>query len=156
MRRTAPCQRSAAAPPRVAGTTLVELVFAIAIVSGVFLALLVKRTEVVERTGDYMHEQRLQFLTQEKLDQVIYGVEEETSGTFMLPPEANWNVQAKNISNSEHYLLECTITVTYRTVEDKDREYRLTSWIIPDPSNRLLLALPATGSTTTTTTTGGG
>jgi len=130
------------------GFTLIELVLAVAIIGGAFMTLLFLRTEAVDRACNYNRSRALPRLAQEQLDDVAFGIDENTDGAFedRGKPDWRWEVEVVQISTAEPVLLECTITVTYPERRDEEGEYRLSTWFFPDYENHLLdlIAMPDT------------
>ncbi len=122
------------------GFTLIELVLAVAIIGGSFMTLLYVRSAAVQRAYLYNQARQLQRLAQEQLDEVSYGVVEDTDGSFedRGKPDWRWEIQAVQVSTSDPVLLECTITVTYPEGRDEEAEYRLSTWFFPDDEHHLL------------------
>ncbi len=129
-------------PASTAAFTLIELVLAVAILGGSFLTLLLVRAQAVNRAGTYNQERRIQRLAQEKLDQVMYGLEEELEGTFENEQQKTWHVQVQNLGDPDTPLFACTITVTYPDAADRESEqtYELTSWIFYPSQESILHA----------------
>ncbi len=119
------------------GFTLVELVVAVAILGGAFLSLLYLRSSAVARSTEYNRERLIQRLAQEKLDEVIYELEDDKDGAFEEQPQWTWRVDVQTISTEGESLLECTITVTYPTEYQEENEYTLSRWFFSDEDHPL-------------------
>ena len=96
------------------GFTLIELVMAVAIISGSFLSLLYLRTDAVERAFNYNQDRMVQRLSREKLDEVAFGVEEALEGDLEVPGKSAlwpWRAELADISTEElgPRLLEITL-----------------------------------------------
>ncbi|MGE3165684.1 MAG: prepilin-type N-terminal cleavage/methylation domain-containing protein [Planctomycetota bacterium] len=125
------------------GFTLIELVIALAILSASILTILYLQIDAVEDAGDSVRDRHLQLLAQQKLDDVMFGIEEGYEGTFERDPGIQWSVvvnsMGTNPSADQIPLVECTITVTKQPDPNKDPvEYRLTCWFFPDAGNPIL------------------
>ena len=98
------------------GFTLIELVMAVAIISGSFLSLLYLRTEAVDRAFNYNQDRMVQRLSREKLDEVAFGIEEALEGDLEVPGKSTlwpWRAEPVDISTEEvgPRLLEITLTL---------------------------------------------
>lgn len=119
------------------GFTLVELVIAIAILSTSILAMLYLRTAAVDRVRDAKQELFLQRLAQEKMDAVMFGLEQELEGEFEENQKVTYSIQAQAVgmgtqSSSGVPLAECTIELNYNPDERQEPiQYTLTSWFFP-------------------------
>ena len=126
------------------GFTLMELVIAIAVFSTTILTMLYLRLEAIERVRESYETRYLQRLAQEKLDEVMFGVEEALDGEMELDPNVTWIVDAHEIAGTnreegEAPLLECTITLTWDPSDQAEpREYKLSSWFFPQPESLLM------------------
>ncbi|MFQ5653682.1 MAG: prepilin-type N-terminal cleavage/methylation domain-containing protein [Planctomycetota bacterium] len=131
------------------GFTLLELVLAVAILATAVLSMLSLRTSAVDRASVYTRDRAIRRLAQEKLDEVVFGIEEELSGTleWRRRPrspvvELPWEVRVQRVSTDGPELLECTITVTYSAGSSsqgsEEEEYQLGTWIFPDDESPLL------------------
>ena len=123
------------------GFTLIELVVAVAILSGAFLTLLFLRTSAVDRAASYNRDRMIQRLARQKLDEVAHGIVEDLEGDFEEEnrPEWTYEVQVQNLSQDGADLLECTITVLYSEGQDLEpSEYTLSKWFFPDEESALL------------------
>lgn len=126
------------------GFTLMELVIAVAVFSTTILTMLYLRVEALERVRDSWEARYLQRLAQEKLDEVMFGVEDALDGEFEEDTRVTWLVDAHEIgatsrAEGEVPLVECTITLTYTPSERTEpREYILSSWFFPQPESLLL------------------
>lgn len=132
---------------RSGGFTLLELVLAVAIIGGSFLTLLSLKLDSIDRADGYNTRRMIQRFTQEQLDEVAFGILEETFGTFEERgrPDWTWEIQAVEVSTTEPILLECTITTTYPSGPDGTEEYQLSTWFFPDEENHLLAGLSSGG-----------
>ncbi len=103
------------------GFTLVELVVAVAIISGAFLTLLYMRTDAVDRAFTYNQQRLVERLARELLDEVAFGVSESMYGTAELPGQPNdaegwpWSATINDLSTEEFgpRLLEITLTLEH-------------------------------------------
>ena len=123
------------------GFTLLELVLAVAILGGSLLTLLFLRTSAVERAAAYNRDREIQRLAQEKLDEVVFELEEEVEGNFeeQLHPDWFWSVEVVSLSQDGPELLECQITVTYPDSSNPEGgQYTFSSWVFPDEESLLL------------------
>jgi hypothetical protein len=82
----------------------------------------------------------VQRIAQEKLDEVIYGIETMTSGS--IDGETNWSwevdVHAPDLTESLTPLLECTLTLRYPAMASEEtEEYQITSRFFADESHAL-------------------
>ena len=119
------------------GFTLVELMLAVAIVGGAFLAMLLLRSEAVDRAYEYTRDRRVQLLAQQQLDKVVYRIEEENSGTFDGPPKMEWTVEVNELASGVQVLLEATILVKFVDEAGNEQEYSLTTRYFPDEEEEL-------------------
>ncbi|MEE2882165.1 MAG: type II secretion system protein [Planctomycetota bacterium] len=86
------------------GFTLIELVMAVAIIGGSFLSLLYLRTDAVDRAFAYNQERMIQRLSREKLDEVVFGIEEALEGELEVPGKSqlwSWRAELSDISTEE-------------------------------------------------------
>lgn len=122
----------------VAGFTLVELMIAVSIIGIAFLSLLTMRATAVDRTWTYTRDRRVQQLARETLEAVVYGEEEDRSGTDVGPPEMNWEVQIESAASGVNELLECTVTIKWTDEADEEQEYQLALRLFPPEESELL------------------
>ncbi len=133
------------------GFTLVELLLALLIFATSILAVLWQRESAHDVAIEYTRERLVQRLALEQLDRVIFGLDENLSGSFIGPPEMQWTVDVRDLSPNEQPLLECTIRVLWRDESDAEQNYELNRWFYPDEESKLLDAVPdstAAGSAT--------
>lgn len=151
---------AAGARARRAGFTLVELVIAVAILGATVISLLYLRVAALDRVAVAHHQRYLQRIAQQKLDEVMFGIEEALEGTLETDPRVQWRIEGQEIGSTtpptetdatEVYiepqrLIECQVTITFLVPgregvgEDEGAtpdEYRLTSWIYPPPGSFL-------------------
>ena len=102
------------------GFTLVELVMAVAILSGAFLSLLFMRTDAVDRAFTYNHQRLVERVGREVLDEVAFGLSDGLEGTAQLPghPDGTgwpWSATITDISREDvgPRLLEVTLTLEH-------------------------------------------
>ncbi|MEE2857918.1 MAG: type II secretion system protein [Planctomycetota bacterium] len=102
------------------GFTLVELVMAVAIISGAFLTLLYMRTDAVDRAFTYNHQRLVERVSREVLDEVAFGLSDGLEGTAQLPghPDGTgwpWSATITDISREEvgPRLLEIELTLEH-------------------------------------------
>jgi len=96
------------------GFTLIELVMAVAIISGAFLSLLYLRTDAVDRAFTYNQDRLVRRLAREKLDEVAFGLEEALEGNLEVPVKSvlwPWRSIVMDLSTEETgpRLLEITL-----------------------------------------------
>lgn len=138
-----PARHGGARRSQTAGFTLIELVISIVILSTSVLTILYLQAKAVDDAAMSIESRKLQRIAQEKLDRVIYGLEEELEGAWELDSRIHWSVTANSMSTAQTEglapLVECTITVTKQSTPEKEPvEYRLTSWFFPDLENPIL------------------
>ena len=127
---------------RRSGFTLVELVLAVAIIGGAFLSVLFLRASAVSRARHYVRDRHVQRIAQEKLDEVIIGVETETEGAFEREQDGTWVVEIQNLGTPEAPLFSCTITVQYQGEnQEQTEDYTLSSWVGFAPAESILYNL---------------
>ena len=120
------------------GFTLVELLVAVAIFSFSILSLLFLRESALERAHGYTHQRTLQRVSQQILDDVIWGIEEEMSGSIETPLEATWRVEVTDVSTNDQPFIDCVLTLTYNDETGEEQEYTLSQWIYPDEDSPIL------------------
>ena len=105
------------------GFTLVELVMAVAILSGAFLTILDLRVKALDDAFKYNNDRLVNRVARQKLDEVSYGLEENSSGEIEIPgkntPEPwRWSVTIQDQSNTEFgpRLLFIELTLEYPSV----------------------------------------
>ena len=76
-------------------------------------------------------------MAQEKLDEVIYELEDDHEGTFEERPQWSWRIDVQTISTEGKSLLECTILVTYPTETQDEAEYTLSRWFFANEEHSL-------------------
>ena len=106
--------RDPLATPTENGFTLIELVMAVAIISGAFLSLLYLRTDAVDRAFTYNQDRLVRRLAREKLDEVAFGLEEALEGNLEVPGKSvlwPWRSIVMDLSTEETgpRLLEITL-----------------------------------------------
>ena len=127
-KRTPPDSRAAdpdaPCPGDERGFTLLELVLCIAILGTSFLSLLFLKASAIEKAQRFNLERKCQRLAQEKLDEIVYGIEAETAGDFEEEPTWTWEVEIFSLANSDtlYPLLQASITVVYIVDENLDPE----------------------------------
>ncbi len=142
---------------RVAGFTLIELVLAVGLMGGAFMSLLFLRTSAISQASKYNLDRKIQRVAQEKLDEVVFGVEEATSGTIEDEPTWQWEVEVFSLATVEtlYPLLECSLTLSYPADESDDgSEYILATRFFADESHPLH-EYAGTGDLDSNNTTGG-
>ncbi|OUU20053.1 MAG: hypothetical protein CBC13_11215 [Planctomycetia bacterium TMED53] len=105
------------------GFTLVELVMAVAIISGAFLTILDLRVKALDDAFDYNNQRLVNRLAREKLDEVAFGLAENTSGNLEVPGKSSvgdwtWNVEIFDESTTDigPRTLMVTLTLEYPSV----------------------------------------
>jgi prepilin-type N-terminal cleavage/methylation domain-containing protein len=105
------------------GFTLVELVMAVAIISGAFLTILDLRVKALDDAFQYNSQRLVNRLARQKLDEVAFGLEENTSGNLEVPGRDSvgdwpWNVQIFNESTTDigPRVLRIDLTLEYPSV----------------------------------------
>ena len=127
-------------PRSEAAFTLVELVLAIALLGGTFLGLLYLRVSAVETAARCDLDRRVQRIAQEKLDEVVYGVETMTSGSIDDLEGWTWEVEVYSPEPTESLfpLLECNLTLHHPGIDrDEMEDYRVTSRFFADENHPL-------------------
>lgn len=109
------------------GFTLIELVMAVAIISGSFLSLLYLRTDAVDRAFTYNQDRMIRRLSREKLDEVAFGIEESLEGEIEVPGKSAlwpWRTVLTDISTEETgpRLLEITLTMEVPEIDSDSFE----------------------------------
>ena len=126
---TPPCTPQPASDPR--GFTLVELVLALAIIGSAFLSVLWVRTAAVSRAAEFTRDRKVQRIAQEKLDEVLFGIEQETTGVVEELLEGEWEIEVYNRNEAGETPLYATrITIRYQDENLLDRDYSLSKWIL--------------------------
>lgn len=124
---------------RESGFTLLELTIAIVILGLCFMYFLDQRTKAVDRVHEFTTERRVQALVREKLEEIVYGDEDERSGEFVGPPKMTWSAEFNAVfQSSENSLLECTLTAKWKDEADDDQEYQLSTRVFPPRESPLL------------------
>ena len=145
--------------PSTGGFTLIELVMAIAIIGASFLGLLVLRASAVDKAWVYNTERHAQRIAQEKLDEVVFGIEEGTSGSIDEEgfEDWTWEVEVYSLATTDTNfpLLECSLTLFY-TAENNDEpeEYFLATRFFAHETHPLREFADTLDNGTTDTTTG--
>ena len=105
---------------------------AIAIIGSAFLAILWMRTAAVSRAAEFTRDRKVQRIAQEKLDEVLFGIEQETTGVVEDLLEGEWDVQVENRNGAgETPLYAVTITINYQDENLQDASpYSLSKWIL--------------------------
>ena len=105
------------------GFTLVELVMAVAIISGAFLTILDLRVKALDDAFDYNNQRLVNRLAREKLGEVAFGLAENTSGNLEVPGKSSvgdwtWNVEIFDESTTDigPRTLMVTLTLEYPSV----------------------------------------
>ena len=105
------------------GFTLVELVMAVAIISGAFLTILDLRVKALDDAFEYNSQRLVNRLARQKLDEIAFGLEENTSGNLEVPGKSSagdwpWNVEIFNESTTDigPRVLMITLTLEYPSV----------------------------------------
>ena len=105
------------------GFTLVELVMAVAIISGAFLTILDLRVKALDDAFEYNSQRLVNRLARQKLDEIAFGLEENTSGNLEVPGKGDaggwpWNVEIINESTTDigPRVLMITLTLEYPAV----------------------------------------
>lgn len=125
---------------RSAGFTLIELVLAVALVGGSFMSLLFLRTSAVEKAGRFNMERRVQRLAQEKLDEIVYGLETATAGEFEEEPDWTWEAEIFSLATTDtlHPLLQASLVVFWTIdLNDDGEEYTLDTRFFVDAEHPL-------------------
>ena len=118
------------------GFTLIELVMAVAIISGSFLSLLYLRTDAVDRAFNYNQDRMVQRLSREKLDEVAFGVEEALAGDLEVPGKCAlwpWRAELADISTEElgPRLLEITLILEVPDLDgDSFEEFTISTRVL--------------------------
>lgn len=125
------------------GFTLIELVIAIAILTTSVLTMLYLRVDAVNRAGVSVRGRALQRLAQEKLDEVMFGLEDRLEGDFEQDSQTTWVVETNplgDVQDPEQIpLVECTITLTSQPDDRTEpEEYSLSSWFFPPEGSPIL------------------
>ena len=97
------------------GFTLIELVMAVGLIGFSFMSLLFIRASAIDQAAKFNIDRAVQRMAQEKLDEVVYGIEQNQDGTFEEEPDWEWSVEVFSLdeAGSLYPLLECTITLLY-------------------------------------------
>lgn len=123
------------------GFTLIELVMAVGLIGFSFMSLLFIRASAIEKAAQFNIDRSVQRMAQEKLDEVVYGIEENQDGTFEEEPDWEWSVEVFSLdeSGSLFPLLECTITLLYPSEDPEggDGEYQLATRFFVDEEHPL-------------------
>lgn len=105
------------------GFTLVELVMAVAIISGAFLTILDLRVKALDDAFQYNNQRLVNRLARQKLDEVAFGLEENTSGNLEVPGKDSvgdwpWSVEIFNESTTDigPKILRISLTLEYPSV----------------------------------------
>lgn len=105
------------------GFTLVELVMAVAIISGAFLTILDLRVKALDDAFQYNNQRLVNRLARQKLDEVAFGLEENTSGNLEVPGKDTvgdwpWSVEIFNESTTDigPRILRINLTLEYPSV----------------------------------------
>jgi type II secretory pathway pseudopilin PulG len=120
---------------RAGGFTLIELVLAVGLIGGSFLALLLLRTSAVDRAFKFNLQRKVQRIAQEKLEEVVYGLEPALTGSIEGLPDWNWEVDVYSLATTEslYPLLECNLVLRYPGDDpDTPAEYRTTTRFFAD------------------------
>ncbi len=145
--------------PATRGFTLIELVMAIAIIGASFLGLLVLRASAVDKAWVYNTERHAQRIAQEKLDEVVFGIEEGTSGSIDEEGYEDWTWEVEVFSlattDTNFPLLECSLTLFYTSENNEEPvEYFLATRFFVHETHPLREFADTLDNGTTGTTTG--
>ena len=122
------------------GFTLIELVMALGLIGFSFLYLLDLKASAIGKAADLNIQRDVQRMAQEKLDEVVYGIEEAQGGSFDEEPNWEWSVEVFSLDESGSLwpLVECTLTLTYPAEEQEgDGEYQLATRFFADEEHPL-------------------
>ena len=136
--KTAPTERPTGDPR--AGFTLIELVLAVGLLGGAFIGLLFLRTSAVDQAWTFNTQRAVQRVAQEKLDEVVFGIEENRAGSIDDRVGWEWEIEVYSLATSDtlYPLLECQLTLRYpRDVEEEPEEYLLTTRFFADETHPL-------------------
>lgn len=120
---------------RIGGFTLIELVLAVGLIGGSFLTLLLLRASAIERATRFNLQRKVQRIAQEKLEEVVYGLEPALSGGIDGLKDWDWEVDVYSLATTEsrYPLLECNLLLRYPgTDADTPAEYRVTTRFFAD------------------------
>jgi prepilin-type N-terminal cleavage/methylation domain-containing protein len=109
------------------GFTLIELVMAVAIISGAFLSLLYLRTDAVDRAFTYNQDRTVRRLAREKLDEVAFGLEDALEGDLEVPGKSvlwPWRSTIMDLSSEQTgpRLLEITLILEIPGLDNEQFE----------------------------------
>jgi type II secretory pathway pseudopilin PulG len=117
------------------GFTLIELVLAVGLIGGSFLALLLLRGSAIERAHRFNLQRKVQRIAQEKLEEVVYGLEPALTGSIEGLSQWDWEVDVLSLATTEtlYPLLECNLLLRYPGDDpDTPAEYRVTTRFFAD------------------------
>ena len=108
------------------GFTLLEVMAALAVVALALTVLLVERNLAVQRTSRTNDRRAALHLAEEKLNEIVLGLETGASGEFTDPPGFRWSVEerietvvAEDPGGGYLRRIEVTVFFPLRTAEDK-------------------------------------
>lgn len=122
------------------GFTLIELVIAVGLIGGAFLTMLELRTSAIDRAFRFNRLRVVQRVAQEKLDEVVFGIEENTLGEIEDRTDWEWEAQIYSIAESDSLspLLECNLTLRYPGLKkDEVEEYVISTRFFADETHPL-------------------
>ncbi len=122
------------------GFTLIELVLAVGLIGGSFLALLFLRASAVDKAHRFNTQRTVQRVAQEKLDEVVFGIEELQSGEIEGKTGWAWEVYISTLATVEslYPLLECTLTLHYPGEDpDTQEEHQVATRFFADETHPL-------------------
>ena len=125
---------------RNAGFTLIELVLAVGLLSTAFMSLLLLKASAMSDAAQYNLDRKIQRVAQEKLDEVVYGLEEATNGTIEEEPTWQWEIDVFSLATVDtlYPLLECSLTLRYPNDESEEGgEYLLATRFFADENHPL-------------------
>ena len=92
------------------------------------MSLLFLRASAVEKSSRFNLERKRQRLAQEKLDEIVYGIELETAGEFEEEPDWSWEVEIFSLATTDtlYPLLQASLVVTWTIdLNEPEEEYVL-------------------------------
>ena len=127
------------------GFTLIELVLALSILATAGLSIQYLSTEAVQRTREFTLNSKMQRMARQKLDEIVYGIEQEISGTFEKQNQMSWEFSASTMEAPQYEtdlsFVECRLVLTFEPDETKDPEtMEFQTWVFV-PQNDPLLEL---------------
>jgi hypothetical protein len=103
--------------------------------TGSFLALLLLRGSAIERAHRFNLQRKVQRIAQEKLEEVVYGLEPALTGSIEGLSQWDWEVDVLSLATTEtlYPLLECNLLLRYPGDDpDTPAEYRVTTRFFAD------------------------